>query len=112
MSTRESLASAASIAGKTNVTPYYRQSLRAGDGFVRLAQRVRDTSGFGFMDHWEVWIALPSEAAAGEKWLETNIDALIAAIAPVMVVTSVQPAQLGMDPNTVNGVIIAGSAPA
>lgn len=109
MTTRDDIATAASVADLTNVTPYYRQSIKAGDGFVRLAQRERDSSGFGWIDTYEVWLALPSDTAAAEKWLETNIDTLIGAINPVLLVTRVTPAELGLGGTTVPGVIIAGS---
>lgn len=115
MGARQELATAASTVipvGGTdplNVTPYYRQSLTPGHGFVRLANKARSTDGFGFMDTWEVWLALPQDIPTAEKWLENNTDALIAALAPLMVITTITPSELVLDANSVPGVVIAGA---
>lgn len=109
MSTRTDLATAATVAGVSNVTDYYRQSLKPGDGFVRLALRERASNGFGYVNKWEVWVALPADLVQAEKWLDQNLDALTEAINSVVVVTSVTPSELVLGSSTVNGVIFAGS---
>ena len=109
MSTRADIAAAASLPGVSKVSEYYRQSLKPGDGFVRLAQRERASNGFGYINKWEVWLTIPADFVAAEKWLDQNLNALTDAINSVMVVTSVTPSELVLGASTVNGVIFAGS---
>lgn len=106
---REDIAAAATVTGLTRVTPSYRQSLKPGDGFVRLARRNRAENGFGFISTWEVWIALPGSWDAAERWLEQHLDGLITAIDHAMVVSAATPSELVLGSATVNGVIITGS---
>lgn len=107
--TRAEIAAAATLAGVTKVTPYYRQSLTTGDGFVRLASRVRGDNGFGWVDSWEVWLAVPQNVADAEKWIETHLEALMTSIDTELVVTSAAPAELALPNAVVNGLIIAGT---
>lgn len=109
MSTRTEIAAAASAVVGLNVSPNFRQSLKSGDGFVRLASRVRGDNGFGWIDTWEVWVALPQDVVAGEKWLETNLQDLMDALDEELVVTSAAPAELALPQATVNGLIVAGT---
>lgn len=109
MSTRIELAGAATVPNVSNVTPSYRQSMKTGDGFVRFALRERASNGFGYIDKWEVWVAIPQDFAAAEKWLDDNIQTITDAIGTVMTVTQVTPSELALGSNTVNGVIFAGS---
>jgi hypothetical protein len=112
MSTRTDLAQAATLDGVTNVTPLYRQSLRPGDGFVRLGQRRRAANGFGYIQDWEVWIAVPDDLAAAETWLDTHLAAITETVDAVIVVTTVTPSQLVLGSATANGIVLAGSIPA
>lgn len=115
MGVREDLATAASTvpgaAGGPNVkvSPYLRQTAQPYQGFVRLQAKTRDDTGLGFMDTWQVWILLPQDVAAAEKWIETNHALLIAALSPHMVVTTLTPSQLVLDSGTVPGVVIEGA---
>lgn len=111
MTAREDLATAAeTVAGVTSCTAYGRQTLRPGDGYVRFARREPDPSGLGFTDVWQVWITLPQDLNAAEKWLEDHLDALGAALAQEMTVTAITPAELVMPsgPPT-NGVVVEGA---
>lgn len=109
MTTREEIAAAANSVAGLNVSAYFRQSLKTGDGFVRLASRVRGDNGFGWIDTWEVWVALPQDVLAGEKWLETNLQDLMDSLDEELVVTSAAPADLALPQATVNGLIVAGT---
>jgi hypothetical protein len=109
MSTRDALAEAASLPNVTNVAVYYRSSLKPGDGFIRMAQRSRDDSGFGFMQTWEVWLALPASPVDAEKWLDAHLGVLLDALNTVMVVTTATPSELVLGASSVNGVIISGA---
>ena len=109
MSTRTEIAAAATLDGITKVTPNYRQTLKAGDGFVRLASRARGDNGFGWVDTWEVWIALPQNVPDAEKWLEEHLDDLMASVDTELVVTRAAPAELALPNAVVNGLIVAGS---
>jgi hypothetical protein len=112
MNTRDEIAAALTLDGITNVTGLYRQSLRPGDGFVRLGVRTRDASGFGYMQAWEVWIAVPGDLAAAETWLDTNLDQITEAASTVLVVTTITPSELVLGASTANGIVVAGSIPA
>lgn len=109
MTARAEIATAATITDLTTVTEFYRQNLQPGQGFVKLGRKARDDSGFGFMDTWQVWIALPQDLAAAEKWLDDHLPTLIAAVAPAMVVTTATPSTLVFDTNSVPGVVIEGA---
>lgn len=111
MSVREEIAAAASLIEGVNVTPYYRQSLKPGDGFVRLGQRGRDGSGIGFIDTWELWLAVSQDIPGAEQWLEANLDDLLVSLGSAMYVTTVTPTELviGTGGATVPGLIVAGT---
>lgn len=111
MSVREEIAAAAILIDGISVTPYYRQSLKPGDGFVRLGQRGRDGSGIGFLDTWEIWLAVSQDVASAEQWLETNLDDLLVSLGSALYVTTVTPTELviGTGGASIPGVIIAGT---
>jgi hypothetical protein len=109
MSTREDIAAAVSTVEGVNVTPFHRQSLKTGDGFVRLSVRTRPSNGFGWIDTWEVWIAVPAGIAAAEKWIDEKADALLEALAPEMQVQTMTPFDLTVGPNTtIPGIVVSG----
>ena len=108
MTAREEIAAAATIDGLTNVTPYYRQTLTARQGFVRLVSRVRGDNGFGWIDTWQIWLALEQDVVKTEKWLEQHLSDLMAAVDQELVVTSAAPMELGLS-TVVPGLIIAGT---
>lgn len=107
---RAAIAAAANAhLGEHRVTPYYRQSTKPGWGWVSLASRDRDDSGFGFMDRYEVRVVLAQEIAQAEAWIDEHSDALVAAIAEELIVTTITPARLPLDQKTtVNALIIEG----
>lgn len=107
---REALAAAANThLGEKHVTPYYRQTTTAGWGWVSLAKRDRDATGFGYMDAWEIRVVLSQKIAEAEAWIDEHSDALTAAIAEELVVTGLTPAVLNLDQKTtVNALIIEG----
>lgn len=107
--TRTAIADAASTVTGVTCTPYYRQSLRPGDACVRLARRDRDASRLGWIDTWQVWLALPQDVAAAEAWLDAHMADLVAALRPELVVTSIAPAELVLGANTVSGAVIEGA---
>jgi hypothetical protein len=106
---RNEIANAAKTVTGINSTPYFRQSVRPFDASVRLAVSNRSTNGFGFMDTWQVWIALPQDLATADKWLDDNKDALTNALGEAMIVVSVTPSELVTDGGTIPGVIIEGA---
>lgn len=108
MTTREDIAAAASTVDGLNVTPYYRQNLTTGNGFVRLAVRNRPSNGFGWLDTWEVWIAGPSDIEAAEKWIEAKQDALLAALKAEMHISSLTPSDLTVGNTSTPGIVVSG----
>lgn len=111
--TRQEIAQAATVPGVVNCTPRYRQSLKPGDEFVKLGQRVRASNGFGYIDTWQVWLALPQDIGAAEKWIDDHLDALVAALNDARVflrdVETVTPAELVLGAVAVNGLILEGA---
>lgn len=111
MTTRTEIAVAASLAGVTNVTPTYRQSLKPGDGFVELLSRARGDNGFGWVDTWGVWIALAQDVKAAEEWLEQHLTVLMESIdaSRALDVTTAAPANRVLGGQVSNGVSITGT---
>lgn len=109
MTAREDIAAAATGTDLVNVTAHYRQSLKPFDGFVRWGGQVQGSERLGYVDTWEVWLALPQDVVAAERWLEANLSTLVAAIDSEVIVTSADPAELVLGSTAVNGLIIRGS---
>jgi hypothetical protein len=108
MTTREDLAAAASTVTGLKVTPYYRQNLTSGNGFVRMAVRNRPANGFGWLDTWEIWIAGPSDVEAAEKWIEAKAEPLLAALADHLLIQSLTPSDLAIGTTTTPGIVVSG----
>lgn len=106
--TREAIAAAAITVDAVDVLPVYRQSLTALQGFVRWAGRVPDSSGFGWVDTWEVWLALPSSVQTSEEWIADHLPELLAALGSELQIDAANPAELVLGSTSVNGLIITG----
>ncbi|MGH3499953.1 MAG: hypothetical protein ACRDQA_03475 [Nocardioidaceae bacterium] len=106
MTTRGDLAQALTDTGVVRVYPTYRQSMRPGDGCIRWAGGVRDSSGLGVMDTWQAWIALPQDVAAAELWIGDHLNDLIEAIETEATFTEATPSELVLGHNSINGLII------
>lgn len=111
MTAREDIAAAVTGTGLVNVTPYYRQSLKPGDGFVRWAGATQDTRfASAQVSAFEVWVALPQDLKAAEQWIDANLPALMTALAGELVVTGATPNELvvGNGPG-IPGIVLAGT---
>lgn len=106
MGAREDIAAAASTVAGVTVTPKYRQTLKPLQGFVKWSGRRPSDNGLGWMDDWQVWVALSTDVARAEEWLEANLQALIDAADSEAIVTNAVPAELVLGANSVNGLII------
>lgn len=107
---REAIAEAASTVDGIKVTPYFRQTVKAGQGMVRLDRRVRDDSGLAyFNDVWQVLVVLPQDIAAAEKYLEQKLDLLLDALGEQLAVASATPQQIQTDSTTIPCVVIEGT---
>lgn len=109
---RTAIAAAASTVTGVKCTPYYRQSLKPGDACVRLLVRTKAVNGFGFVDTWQVWLALPQDVATAEKWLDEHGAALLEALKPEFIggIQTVTPAELVLGTGaSTNGVIYQGA---
>lgn len=111
MSVRDDLAAAATVESVTNVTPYYRQVAKPGEGMVRLDRITRDSTGLGYMATWQIAVFLPQDQAAAERWLEDNLTTLVDAVSEQLVVTSATPSQIPIDSGTVPALVIEGARP-
>lgn len=110
MSARDDIAAAASAVSGVSVTSKWRQALNPGQGFVRIASTTRPQNGIGWLNTWQVWIAIPQDAAAAETWLDDHMVPLAAAVRRELAVTNLTPAQLVLVAGGpgINGLIIEG----
>jgi hypothetical protein len=106
-SVREEITSAANKVDGVNVTPYFRQVTRPGQGMVRKG-RVDYPNTFGGVVTWQVWILLPQDLASAEKWLDETGAALTAAVSEAMVVRSLTPI-IAPDLGSLPAVVIEGT---
>jgi hypothetical protein len=109
MSARAELAAAASTVEGLDVVDYYRQSVRPGTGFVRLAEKTKADNGFGYVDTWDVVVVLPQDLVSAEKFLESVQGQLLAALDAVMYVQTLTPTQIVFDAQSVPGVVVTGA---
>lgn len=94
---RQTLADAVAAVPGLNCSPTYRQNLKAGEGVVRLEGVRPDGSGIGFLNVWQILLALPQGIADAETYLDAHLDALLIALDPVLAVTNVQQKTLILD---------------
>ncbi|GAB7003918.1 hypothetical protein JCM18899A_13900 [Nocardioides sp. AN3] len=106
---RQAIADAASTVAGVTCTPQYRLSLNPGDACVRLTVANRAANGFGFVNTWQVWVALSQDLATAEAWLDGHLNELAAALDPVLFVSSLTPSELVLAGGAVtNGVVVEG----
>lgn len=113
MTARDDIAAAINTAaitgvegGTVNVTAKYRQTLTPFEGFVRLARTAIDDSRLGFMDTWQVWLALPQDVDTAEEWLEAHRTELLAAVNTEAIALDLTPSTLVLDTGSVPGLVI------
>lgn len=107
---RIAIAAAVTTVEGLNCKPYFRQSVKAGDAMVRFDRLIRDQSGFGFINVWQVLLALPQSIAEAEKYLEEKLSLALAAVEPELVITGAQPKELLLEGGvTVPVVVIEGN---
>lgn len=109
--TRAAVAAAASSVTGVNVTAYRRQNLAPLQGFVHFTRRARSGNRIGWVDTWQVWVALPTDVEAAEKWADDHLPELLDALRAELVITSAFPAELlpGTGAPTVPGLVIEGA---
>lgn len=106
---REAIAAAANTVAGVNVTPYYRQITRTGEGMVRL-DRIEYPNVFGGVCTWQVLVSVPQDIESAERWLDQNGSALRGAVAEELLVTSMSIQQLALnDGSAVLSVVIEGN---
>jgi len=105
---RAAVAAAANTVEGVTCSPYYVQGTSPGTAMVRL-DRITYPNRFGGVATWQVWVVLPQGRDAAEKWLDSKVPDLVAALTSEMTVQSVTPSQLQLDGNNVPGVVIAGT---
>lgn len=90
---RAELAAAADSLASVRCRPYYTQDTRPGAAFVRL-ERVEYPNPFGGVAHWQIVVVLDQDLATAEKFIESQLPALVEALQPVLVVTSATPQRM------------------
>lgn len=105
---RHEIAEALNTVDGIQCFPYYRQTTRPGDALVSWEGATRSENGFGYMNRWDVLILLPQDHAAAEKTMSDRLDTWLDALAPVLIITGVTPAQLTLDAGMVPAVVING----
>ena len=93
---RQALATAASTVEGITVSPYFRQSTKPGTGIVTLA-RITYPNRFGGVVTWQVLVLLPQDLEQAEKYLEQKVPAIVQALSPELVVTTVTPQEVVLD---------------
>lgn len=109
MTIRQEIAAAATVAGVTKVSNYYRQSLKPGDGFVEYGGQVPGDNGFGYVVTWNVWIALAQDPKTAEEWLEEHLDTVLQSLEPALIITTAGPTNRPIGGQVTNGVLITGT---
>lgn len=105
---RKTLAEAASTVDDISCSPNFVQSTKPGDAMVRL-DHIDYPNAFGGVRTWQVVVILPQDYAAAEKFLDTKLPDLLTALAPVLQIQKVTPAQLSLiDAGIVPVVFIEG----
>lgn len=104
---RNLIANAVSAVDGVNVSPYFRQTTKAGEGMVRLDRQARDDSRF-YLNTWQVLIILPQDIAAAEKYLDAKTVPLREAAREQLTVLSITPQELVLDTGKVPVVVIEG----
>jgi hypothetical protein len=108
---RATLAAAAGeVPGVVRASAYYNQNLAAGEASVRLSRTVPADTGIGWIDTWQVWVALSQDVVSAEKWIDAHLDELVAALEHELVITSITPTEIVVPGGTaVNGLIVEGA---
>lgn len=93
---RTALADAANTVAGVNVSPYYRQSSRSGDGLIQM-NRIEFPNKFGGVTYWDVIVTLPTGPADAQRTAEELVPDLVSALAAEMTVTGVTFSVLAAD---------------
>lgn len=105
---REEISSAVSTVDGISCTPYYRQSMGAGEASVRYGQ-TEHPNRFGGIVTWEVVVGLPQDVADAEKFIDEKSMAIRWALAPVITVRRAYPARAAYGTTQTNLLVIEGT---
>jgi hypothetical protein len=106
---RTEIAAALDAVDGLSCTAKYRQVSRPGESVVRFDNVVRDVTGFGFIVTYQALVVLPQDLRAAEAWVDANLDTIVAALAPVLVVGEAAPVNLQLDTGVVPALQITGT---
>lgn len=106
---RQDIANAFVFVSAVTVSAGYVQTLAPYSGLVKWNGRARDDTGLGFIDTWQVWVALPQDVFTAEQWIADHLDELIEAVSTELLVTNCTLAELVLGASTTNGLIIEGA---
>lgn len=83
--------------------------LRPGAAWPQWAGAERG-SAFTFLRTWRVYVVLPADEAAADLWADEHIDALAAALEPVIFVSEVAPILLNTPEGDMFALMLTGRA--
>lgn len=106
---RQAIAAAANTVEGITCSEYYWQTAKAGAAMVRF-ENTDYTVPFGGVSTWAVWVLVPTNIAAAEKWIDTWVPALVAALDKTVIsVTRATPQMFVFESGQVPGVSIEGT---
>jgi class 3 adenylate cyclase len=87
---------AAALSGVAGVRGYaYRpKTTKPGDAWPLLGRMDR-AAGDAFTINWRVLVLLPQDEAAASEWIDSHVEQLVDALAPVGFVDPIEPVALG-----------------
>lgn len=106
MTVREELAAAASTVDGIEISPEYRQLSKPGQGWIELLRTEYPPihGVLGGEDYWGVFVLMPSDVAAAQRFMDEKRTELVRALMPPtgvrwLIVTQVRPEIISVPDN-------------
>lgn len=96
MTTRDEIAAAANTVAAVSAKPFYRQTTKPGDAWVRR-DRTDYPDRFGGLVTWQLLVVMPQNLADAERWIESNQLPLVDALRDALAIRSARTAELVAD---------------
>lgn len=105
---REEISAAVNTVAGISCSPYYVQSVGAGEASVRYGQ-TEHPDRFGGIVTWEVVLGLPQDVADAERLIDKHSKAIKDALRPVLVVRRSYAARSTFGTTQTNVLVIEGT---